>query len=242
MSKIKKMPKFYKKEKEFPSISELMKDKKNCYECNEDFSYPTNEDEKIEDEVINHLRSEYVFWKKTMDQAVSLIDGVTEIVAIFKPKSPAQSDWKSEWLTAANKILRIYESNKDDNIIPEPKNDEWENTDEMPDDKTFFYHLRDYSMRPMVTVCVMRMDGVYSRGVSICSQKEMPVKAVGRDIAYERAKEAQRRERDELPVNRNDAWDVLQLVGHEELFDFKSAYSPTLTVFEEKLFGLTDKE
>lgn len=227
MSKNKKMPKFYKKEEK-------------C--CEKDFSYPLHNDEVIEDEAINHLRSEYVFWKKTMDQAVSLIDGVTEIVAIFKPKSPAQSDWKSEWLTAANKLLRIYDSNKDD-VTPEsePESDEWENIDETPEDKTFFYHVRDYSMRPMVTVCIMRVDGVYSRGVSICSEKEMPVKATGRDIAYSRAKDAYRSERDEFPVNRAEAVDILSLVNCLD-FNFKSEYAPELTFFEEKLFGLTDRE
>ena len=218
MSKIKKMSKSNKKEQVY------------C-DCN---------DSTDKDTALEHLKSEYVFWKKTMDEAVSLIDAVTDIVAIYKPKSPAQSDWKSAWLNAANKVLRIYDSNKDDDVT-EPKKDEWENEESENkelEDKVFYYHLRDYTMKPMVTVCIMRTDGIYTRGVSICSLKEMPVKAVGRELAADRAIQALRTEASELPVYRDEADEVLEQVEGSPVFEFKSEYSPNLTVFERRLFGL----
>ncbi len=39
-------------------------------------------------------------------EALSLIDGVTELVEVYRPKSPAQADWKQDWLRRANVLLK----------------------------------------------------------------------------------------------------------------------------------------
>lgn len=60
------------------------------------------------------------------------------------------------------------------------------------EERTLFYYLRDEAKRPVVTVC-LRLFSIddeticLSRGVAICSPKDMPRKATGRKIAADRA-------------------------------------------------------
>ena len=44
--------------------------------------------------------------QKSLAEARSLIDAVTEIVEIFKPKSLSQQNWKRDWLELAGKFLK----------------------------------------------------------------------------------------------------------------------------------------
>ena len=39
-------------------------------------------------------------------KAISLIDGAYEVVELFKPSTPAQAEWKREWLTAAAQYFK----------------------------------------------------------------------------------------------------------------------------------------
>lgn len=57
---------------------------------------------------------------------------------------------------------------------------------------TKFYYLRNKNKHPRVTICLMAWEDEggtvsYTRGVALCSDAEMPVKAVGRRIARSRA-------------------------------------------------------
>ena len=53
-----------------------------------------------------------------------------------------------------------------------------------------FYYLRDEHNRPIVTVCLMYIEGYVSRGIALCSPKDNPCKKIGRGIAYNRASKA----------------------------------------------------
>lgn len=45
--------------------------------------------------------------KKYVDNLKSLLDGVKNIVEIYKPKSPAQKTWKDEWINNVNEVLLV---------------------------------------------------------------------------------------------------------------------------------------
>lgn len=53
--------------------------------------------------------------------------------------------------------------------------------------KEIYYYVRDTLKRPVVTVCLMKHDDRYLRGVSCCSIHDNPEKKIGRKIARVRA-------------------------------------------------------
>jgi hypothetical protein len=50
--------------------------------------------------------------KKEFSEALSLVDGVTEVIEIYKAQSPAQQVWKMNWLFNAHELI-----NKNSEII-----------------------------------------------------------------------------------------------------------------------------
>lgn len=46
--------------------------------------------------------------KTNIEELYSLLDGVTEIVELYKPQSPAQIKWKEDWLNRTNNALSKY--------------------------------------------------------------------------------------------------------------------------------------
>jgi len=38
------------------------------------------------------------------ERAIALVDGAWEIVELFRPKSPAQEEWKREWFRRAREV------------------------------------------------------------------------------------------------------------------------------------------
>ena len=67
--------------------------------------------ENIEDVKIAEVDTFHSDWKDTAariiksynsyDELTSLLDGVTEVVELFKTESPAQEKWKADWLQRA---------------------------------------------------------------------------------------------------------------------------------------------
>jgi hypothetical protein len=45
-------------------------------------------------------------------ELLSLVDGVTEVVELFETESPAQLEWKKNWLERARKLIGEYVKNK----------------------------------------------------------------------------------------------------------------------------------
>lgn len=56
--------------------------------------------------------------------------------------------------------------------------------------RPYFYYVRDAFNRPVITVCLMYVMGVWHRGVAICSEKDQAVKRTGRLKAFGRAQSA----------------------------------------------------
>lgn len=56
--------------------------------------------------------------------------------------------------------------------------------------KTYFYYERDDQKRPMVTHCLLNVGGILAKGVARCSKKDSPCKLRGRQIAWNRARQA----------------------------------------------------
>jgi hypothetical protein len=95
--------------------------------------------------------------------------------------------------------------------------------------KKYFYFERDKDNNPVITVCLIEFDGVYSRGWSICSLKETPVKKDGKRRALARASAANFSKKNSMPVSRVEATDVLRRVISVMDPDFKSEYNVELT-------------
>jgi hypothetical protein len=98
----------------------------------------------------------------------------------------------------------------------------------MDESRIHYYYVRDENKRPMVTVAVADFDndGTVCRGIAICSQKEMPVKKVGRDIARGRLIKAFVNKMNTMPIQRmNDVVDLYDV-------EFKSAYDDEPTEYE----------
>ena len=101
--------------------------------------------------------------------------------------------------------------------------------------KSWFYYLRDGNKQPRVTVCLMKTNGVITRGVSLCSHLDVLKKNKGKSKAAGRAIKALLKKENALPINRPEAIRVLASVGGAMQFQYKSEFSPTLMSFEEKM-------
>jgi len=91
----------------------------------------------------------------------------------------------------------------------------------------------------------------FSRGISICSLKETPIKTDGRNRAKGRAEQAFRNKKtsEDEKINRQEVADVFKTLidynivkyfetGNKYIgFEYKSYYDPTLTEFEELLIS-----
>ncbi|MHA1408524.1 MAG: hypothetical protein ACTSSG_14255 [Candidatus Heimdallarchaeaceae archaeon] len=102
--------------------------------------------------------------------------------------------------------------------------------------KEIYYYIRDEKNRPMITVCLLEetnyynLTKKYTRGVALCSEKDIPCKKVGRKIAKQRASYALENEFNSCATKENIT-----------LFHFKSCYIPALTEYENKLLNFKRK-
>jgi hypothetical protein len=78
-----------------------------------------------------------------------------------------------------------------------------------------FFYLRNQKNDPMVFVCDLNRQGVTYRGLALCSFFDVPDYILGREISYGRALLAAALDKNELPVRRWEAADVLSKVGIE---------------------------
>ena len=115
--------------------------------------------------------------------------------------------------------------------------------------KAKFYHLRDKQHRPLVTVCLLISGNSFARGISICSLNDNPCKKDGRDRAKGRAEAALKRGTTDLPILRDEAYDVLASVGTDDdpekwlgFIPCKSAINPPLNHIEYKILQQHKKE
>ena len=103
---------------------------------------------------------------------------------------------------------------------------------------TKYYYCRDGNNRPVVTVCLLQVNGDISRGVAICSFLDNPCKKTGRKISRDRAIHAMKTRVENCEIDTTNAHLVLSSVSEESVGMFnwvKSAYNPQLTDHENKL-------
>ena len=107
--------------------------------------------------------------------------------------------------------------------------------------KRRFYHYRDINKHPRITVCILQTPSkIYSRGISLCSFLDQPVKAEGRDRAENRAITALKGCETSDRISRFEARDLIEYFPEfmkEIKEEFKSAYNVQPTTFELRLFN-----
>lgn len=110
----------------------------------------------------------------------------------------------------------------------------------------FVYYLRDDRKAPIVTVTIKRDGDRFGRGLSLCSLRETPSKALGRLKSYVRADKALRTKDNNDQVIRAEAQDVL--INVKDAFGliciWKSEYltKDGLTDFEKRLFRFDERK
>jgi hypothetical protein len=119
--------------------------------------------------------------------------------------------------------------------------------------REFYYHLRNIEKKPITTICLIRDEnGLFHRGIAICSPQDNPEKAEGRKRAYYRALKALTRETTDDPVLRFEAEDIMYSITDQDLVPYsyidgmvflaKSSYDVELTEFEKKITTPKPKE
>lgn len=118
-------------------------------------------------------------------------------------------------------------------------------------DKEKYYYIRSKYNHPVVTLCILKFDDNYYKGVSICSFSEKEIKKEeGRKLAKKRAYNAYYKHIHKHiavsdPILRSDALTVLkeqnvanEIAKNQNSLIWKSEYltSNDLTDFEKKLF------
>lgn len=105
--------------------------------------------------------------------------------------------------------------------------------------REIFYYFRDKENKPIITVCLLVAGETITRGIAICSNKDIPCKAVGRNISKQRAWHAFLWNESGLPILRSDAANIAFEITHTdpstEIGDFKMDDNPRLTDFENRL-------
>lgn len=108
--------------------------------------------------------------------------------------------------------------------------------------KEIYYYIRDKGNRPMITICLLESGGSVTKGIALCSEKDIPCKKVGRKIARQRAGYALFAFKDSCPIGNDCAH--LQMESYlyfHKTGPFKSSYMPILTDYEEKLLNFERK-
>lgn len=104
--------------------------------------------------------------------------------------------------------------------------------------KSAYYYVRDHEMRPVVTVCLMKIGTVVSRGMAICSLRDQPCKKTGRRLARNMCLRAFGKKKSGCPVLRDKANGILYALDDQFIrdLDFKSEYHvEPLNDFEAKI-------
>ena len=104
--------------------------------------------------------------------------------------------------------------------------------------KTRYYYHRDYENKPIITVCLLKNGKEISRGISICSNDDVPCKKTGRKIALTRAMWAL--DNKDTTCDIAEPTDIMYLCSR--YIDTKATYMPELTKHEDKLLADYKKE
>lgn len=103
--------------------------------------------------------------------------------------------------------------------------------------KTIFYYERTEDKKPLITICLIRKNGDYARGVAYCSFLDNPSKKRGRAIAEGRALKALKRKENNDLTTRNEPYKIAQACGTWP-FPHKSSFPAQLSNIEKALIAL----
>lgn len=116
-----------------------------------------------------------------------------------------------------------------------------------------FYYIRDVDRKPIITVCLVRDGDEIGKGISICSQDDIPEKEIGREWAEYYAELALEKKKDTECTVKNTAlttvMDALNAMIHElgvavigeapKISEVcMSLYNPTLSRREKKMLRI----
>jgi len=112
--------------------------------------------------------------------------------------------------------------------------------------KKYFYYLRDRHGLPRITVCLAEnQDGIFSRGMALCSLIDSPNKKIGNLISSGRARKAFKVQDCYAPVYRYEADTVIESVidiSEDELYCLFDSSPVTGEVFCKGVYGLNIDE
>ena len=101
--------------------------------------------------------------------------------------------------------------------------------------KVRFYYFRDQKRTPIVTVCLIKNGTKISRGIAICSKKDMPAKKIGRKIALARARKAFGIQKSTEAIKMLRTRKIFEEAEIYTQFKYKSEYLPDLTHYETQI-------
>jgi hypothetical protein len=102
---------------------------------------------------------------------------------------------------------------------------------------TRFYYLRNKVGHPYATVCLKaNAEGVYARGIAICSANDSINRAEGRKLAYARVIIAMELKESSRPILKSDSATIAEFLEDTD-FSCKAEYNATLCEREESLFN-----
>ena len=120
----------------------------------------------------------------------------------------------------------------------------------MDKDSEKFYYLRNENNVPLVTVCLIKRNSDFGKGIKLCSKDDVVDKKYGRVKAKNMALKALGTQTTSEPIVRVEAGKVLNRVANWDCDEFisitenpnKSLFNPELTEYEKKLFIKRNKK
>ena len=114
--------------------------------------------------------------------------------------------------------------------------------------KEYYYYIRSEHHAPIVTVCLVKTDTEVCRGIAICSNKDNPVKKIGRKLAKKRAMKAYHSKKDSHPIHGKSELNALlrletnlYLIVTQQMKN-KSTFDPMLCSFENAIVTEPERE
>lgn len=106
-------------------------------------------------------------------------------------------------------------------------------------EKVYFYYLRDEKNQPFGGVCLKKVDGVWCRGMSLCSAKDRFDRNAAKGQSYSRLIKAATTKKDDFPIrNLNESpnkltqyYGFINDIGFKE-FSYKARYNAVLSTKE----------
>jgi len=109
-------------------------------------------------------------------------------------------------------------------------------------EEMYFYYLRGLDRHIFGGACLKKVDGVWCRGISLCSTKDQFDRNAAKGQSYGRLRKATVTQKDDFPItNLNESpmkltrhYDFINNIGFKE-FSYKARYNAVLTTKEKDI-------